>query len=62
MVRRVWLALGVVFVVLGVFWSGRESTHGLAAFFEHWWCPIPLAVIILGIASVVAARRQSPAL
>ena len=58
--ERVGQVLGAVLVVLGVFWAGRESDHGLAAFWEHWWCPIPLVVIVLGAASVIAARRRGP--
>lgn len=27
---------------------GRERSHGLGAFSEHWWCPIPLVLIALG--------------
>jgi hypothetical protein len=42
---------------LGV--SGQRN--GLAAFREHWWCPIPLAVMVLGVAGVIAAYRLSPA-
>jgi len=49
--------LGVSFVVLGIFWTGRESTSGLAAFWEHWWCPTPLAAIALGVSSVIALQR-----
>jgi hypothetical protein len=59
--NRRWLVGGVVLMMLGVFWAGRESTHGLAAFWEHWWCPIPLAVIVIGIASVITAQLQRPA-
>jgi hypothetical protein len=59
--RGVRLVLGAVFVVLGVFWAGRESTHGLGAFWEHWWCPIPFVVIVLGVAGLIAARPVRPA-
>ena len=59
--KRVAQVLGVGFVLLGVFWAGRESGHGLAAFWEHWWCPIPLALIVLGVAGVIAAHHPSPA-
>jgi hypothetical protein len=59
-VERVGQVLGAVLVVLGVFWAGRESDHGLTAFWEHWWCPIPLVVIVLGAASVITARRRGP--
>jgi hypothetical protein len=58
--NRRWLVGGVVLMLLGVFWAGRESTHGLAAFWEHWWCPIPLAVIVIGVASLVTAQLQRP--
>jgi hypothetical protein len=61
--RRVALAVSVVFVVLGAFWAGRESSHGVAAFWEHWWCPVPLMIIFLGVsvgvAAVVVTRRRS---
>ena len=53
---RVSRVLGVVFVVLGLFWAGRESGHGLAAFWEHWWCPLPLVAILLGVIGVFAER------
>jgi hypothetical protein len=42
--------------VLGIFWAGRESTHGFAAFYEHWWCPVPLAMIVVGFLVAVAPR------
>jgi hypothetical protein len=47
------------FLLLGVFWAERESAHGLAAFGEHWWCPIPLALIVLGLAAVLMTRRSA---
>ncbi len=56
--RRIGAVTGAVLVVLGVFWSGRESSHGLGAFWEHWWCPVPLAFILLGLGIVVAVRRR----
>ena len=59
--RRIVQVVGAVFLVLGVFWAGRESGHGLTAFWEHWWCPIPLVLILLGLTGVLAARRPSPA-
>ena len=56
------MVVGAVLVILGVFWAGRESGHGsLSVFWEHWWCPLPLAIIVLGVASVVAARRHPSA-
>jgi hypothetical protein len=33
-------------LLLGVFWAGRESAHGLTALWEHWWCPIPLTLLV----------------
>jgi hypothetical protein len=60
-VKRAGWLLGGLFVLLGIFWAGRESDHGLAAFWEHWWCPIPLAAIVLGVASMIAAQRVNPA-
>jgi len=61
--RRISLIVGAVFLLLGVFWAGRESTHGLGAFWEHWWCPIPLVLIVVGLvglAVAVVSRRPSP--
>jgi hypothetical protein len=55
------LVVGGLFLVLGMFWAGRESDHGLAAFWEHWWCPVPLVIIVVGIAAVLAARPFRPA-
>jgi hypothetical protein len=60
-VRRLGGALGAVLVLLGAFWSGRESSHGLGAFWDHWWCPLPLAFVVLGAAIIVAARRRPSA-
>ena len=40
-----------------------ESTHGLGAYWEHWWCPIPLALIVVGLVGLAVAlvlRRPSP--
>jgi hypothetical protein len=58
--RRIAQVVGAVFLLLGVFWAGRESTHGLTAFWEHWWCPLPLALTLLGVAAVLVTRRPSP--
>jgi hypothetical protein len=58
--RRIGQVVGAIFLLLGVFWAGRESTHGLTAFWDHWWCPIPLALIVLGFAAVLVARRPAP--
>jgi hypothetical protein len=57
-VRRIGAVVGAVLVLLGVFWSGRESTHGLGALWEHWWCPVLLALVVLGAAIIVATRRR----
>jgi hypothetical protein len=49
-------------LLVGIFWSGRESTHGFGAFWEHWWCPIPLVAIVVGLATtLLVARRRRPA-
>jgi len=58
--RRIGQVVGAVLLVLGVFWAGRVSAHGLTAFWEHWWCPIPLALILVGLAAVLVTRRSSP--
>ena len=61
--RRISLVVGAVFLLAGVFWAGRESTHGLGAYWEHWWCPIPLALILVGLVGLAVAlvlRRPSP--
>jgi hypothetical protein len=47
MLRRVML---LTVLVAGVFWLGRESTHGVHAFYEHWWCVGPF--LLVGIALV----------
>jgi hypothetical protein len=55
--RRAGQVVGAVFLLLGVFWAGRESGHGLGALWEHWWCPTPLVLILLGLAAVLVTRR-----
>ena len=57
-VRRIGAVAGGALLLLGVFWSGRESTHGLGALWEHWWCPVPLALVVVGVAVMVVARRR----
>lgn len=57
--RRVGYGLGIVLVLVGIFWSGRESTHGFGAFWEHWWCPLPVAAILLGLATAFVVARTS---
>jgi uncharacterized integral membrane protein len=59
--RRTWQVIGTVVLLLGVFWTGRESSHGLTAFWEHWWCPVPLALILAGLVGLLISRRTSPA-
>jgi len=54
--RRSAQAVAALFVVLGLFVSGRESSHGFSAFSEHWWCALPLAAIAVGLAGLIAAR------
>lgn len=54
--RRGTQVVAALLVLLGLFWSGRESTHGLAAFGEHWWCPLPLAAIAVGVVALITAR------
>jgi len=51
--------IGSVLLLLGVFWGGRESDHGWSAFWEHWWCPLPLVMVVGGVA-VLLVRRRSP--
>lgn len=61
--RRISEVVGAVFLLLGVFWAGRVSAHGLGAFWEHWWCPIPLALIVVGLVGLAFAlvpQRPSP--
>ncbi len=58
--RRAGIALGAALVVLGLFWAGRMSGHGLGAFAEHWWCASPLAAFVVGAAGMAWLRRFSP--
>ena len=53
--------VGSFLLLVGVFWSGRVSSHGVNAFSEHWWCPIPLALVAVGAAVWVVGRRSSTA-
>jgi hypothetical protein len=42
------------------FWSGRESTRGFSALWEHWWCPLPVVAIVVGLATGwLVARSQT---
>ena len=57
--RRIGAAVGVLLLILlGVFWTGHESSHGsLSVFWEHWWCPLPLAIVVLGVVSLVRGAQ-----
>jgi hypothetical protein len=57
--RRIGQVVGALFLLLGIFWPGRVSSHGLAAFGDHWWCPIPLVLIVLGLAVALVTWRPS---
>ncbi len=49
---------GVVLVVLGLFWTGRESSHGIHALWEHWWCILPVVALVLGVVGVLLTRSR----
>ena len=53
--------MALVLAVAGIFWTGRESAHGVHALWEHWWCALPLAGIAVGIGLVLFLRRPRPA-
>jgi len=57
--RPVAYSLAALVAVAGIFWAGRESTHGLSAFWEHWWCPVPIVAIVLSLAAVLLLARSS---
>jgi hypothetical protein len=46
-----WAGLALV---VGAFWAGRESTHGLRGFADRWWCPVPLVLMALGAAALAS--------
>ena len=46
----------MVFILGGIFWTGRESSHGLGALGEHWYCPLPLVATALGVAAVLVTQ------
>ena len=56
--RRMGYLLGALLVLVGMFWSGRESSHGFGALWEHWWCPIPIAAIVVGSATAWLFARS----
>lgn len=57
--RRIGYGFGLLLLLVGIFWSGRESTHGVAAFWEHWWCPLPIVAIMIGLATGLLVARNS---
>jgi hypothetical protein len=58
--RRTGQVAGGLFLVWASSGPAGKSTHGLTAFWEHWWCPIPLALTLLGLVIVITTRRSSP--
>jgi apolipoprotein N-acyltransferase len=59
-VRRIGFSIGAILVLVGMFWAGRESSHGFGALWEHWWCPIPVVAIVVGAATAwLLARRPT---
>jgi apolipoprotein N-acyltransferase len=58
-VRRIGYSVGALLVLAGMFWSGRESSHGFSALWEHWWCPIPIVAIAVGLATAWLLARSS---
>jgi hypothetical protein len=61
-VKRAMFVLASVLIVIGLFWAGRESSHGLGAFVEHWWCPLPLVAIVAGLGCGLGALRRNSVL
>jgi hypothetical protein len=57
-VRRIGSLIGAILVLVGMFWAGRESGHGFGALWEHWWCPIPIVAILVGLATVWLLARH----
>jgi hypothetical protein len=58
--RRAGYVIGTLLVLVGIFWSGRESAHGFGALWEHWWCPLPLVAIVVGLVTgFLVARNPS---
>jgi hypothetical protein len=46
-------------VLVGIFWSGRESAHGFGALWEHWWCPLPVVAIVVGVGTGCVVARSA---
>lgn len=59
--RRIGYGVGTLLVLVGIFWSGRESTHGFGALWEHWWCPLPVVAIVVGLATGWLVTRSQTA-
>lgn len=57
-VRRIGFVIGAILVLAGMFWAGRESSHGFGALWEHWWCPIPIVAIVMGVATTLLLVRR----
>lgn len=56
--RYIGSLTGAIFVLVGVFWVGRESSHGFGALWEHWWCPTPIVAIVVGLAAALLLIRR----
>ena len=57
-VRRIGFLIGAILVLAGMFWAGRESSHGFGALWEHWWCPTPIVAIVVGLATALLLVRR----
>jgi hypothetical protein len=57
--RRIGYAVGALLVLVGIFWSGRESAHGFGALWEHWWCPLPVVAIVVGVGTGWVVARSA---
>jgi hypothetical protein len=57
--RRIGYSVGALLVLTGMFWSGRESTHGISALWEHWWCPVPIVAIVVGLLTAWLLARST---
>jgi hypothetical protein len=57
--RRIGYSVGALLVLTGMFWSGRESTHGVSALWEHWWCPVPIVAIVVGLLTAWLLARST---
>ena len=57
--RRIGYAVGALVVLVGIFWAGRESAHGFGALWEHWWCPLPVVAIVVGVGTGWVAARSA---